>query len=277
MVWPTLYEDEKDSRFVNERMNANIQKDGTFTVVPRIYGGVTTPEELKRIADVAVKYQVKMVKVTGGQRLDLIGVKKEDLPDVWADLDMPSGYAYAKALRTVKTCVGSLYCRFGTQDSINMGIQLEKTFERLDMPAKLKMAVNGCPRNCAESCTKDVGIVGNDGGWEIYVGGNGGIKPRIADLLCKVKTDKELMEVTGAFLQYYRETAKYLERTSDWMERVGLENIVKNVVDDDQNHKQLNERIQKALAQGREPWSEVIADPETRQRVYENISVKLNS
>ncbi|MBW7476358.1 nitrite reductase large subunit NirB [Paenibacillus oenotherae] len=272
MAWPQEHEDEKDSRFVNERLNANIQKDGTYTVIPRMYGGVTTPEELRRIAEVAVKFDVKMVKVTGGQRLDLVGVKKEDLPDVWSALDMPSGYGYAKALRTVKTCVGSLYCRFGTQDSVNMGIQLERMFERLDMPAKLKMAVNGCPRNCAESCTKDIGFVGNDGGWEIYVGGNGGIKPRIADLLCKVKTDEELKEVTGAFLQYYRENAKYLERTSDWVERVGLQQIVTAVVEDEKSRRELNERITIALAQVKEPWSEVIADKEIREHVYGNLT-----
>lgn len=275
MAWPQEHEDEKDSRFVNERLNANIQKDGTYTVIPRMYGGVTTPQELQRIAEVAVKYNVGMVKVTGGQRLDLVGVKKEDLPDVWAALDMPSGYGYAKALRTVKTCVGSLYCRFGTQDSVNMGIELERMFERLDMPAKLKMAVNGCPRNCAESCTKDVGFVGNDGGWEIYVGGNGGIKPRIADLLCKVKTDEELKEMTGAFLQYYRENAKYLERTSDWVERVGMEQIIQTIVEDEESRRALNERIGIALAGLKDPWSEVITDTEIREKVYGNVS-KLN-
>ncbi len=272
MAWPKEHADEKDSRFVNERLNANIQKDGTYTVIPRMYGGVTTPEELRRIADVAVKYEVPMVKVTGGQRIDLVGVKKENLPDVWSELGMPSGYGYAKALRTVKTCVGSLYCRFGTQDSVGMGVALEKKFERLDMPAKLKMAVNGCPRNCAESCTKDVGIVGNDGGWEIYVGGNGGIKPRIADLLCKVKTDEELMEITGAFLQYYREDAKYLERTSDWVERVGLAHIKEAVVDNQENRRVLSERIDTALEQVHEPWGQVIGDQLTRERVYGNRS-----
>ncbi|HUC94209.1 MAG TPA: nitrite reductase large subunit NirB [Paenibacillus sp.] len=275
MAWPKEHADEKDSRFVNERLNANIQKDGTYTVIPRMYGGVTTPEELRRIAEVAVKYDVPMVKVTGGQRIDLVGVKKENLPDVWSELDMPSGYGYAKALRTVKTCVGSLYCRFGTQDSVNMGVRLEKMFERLDMPAKLKMAVNGCPRNCAESCTKDVGIVGNDGGWEIYVGGNGGIKPRIADLLCKVKTDEELVEVTGAFLQYYREDAKYLERTSDWVERVGLDRIKQAVLEDEESRAQLNQRIGVALAEVKEPWSEVVGDRSIRERVYGNIKLEM--
>ncbi|AYB39452.1 nitrite reductase large subunit NirB [Brevibacillus laterosporus] len=274
MIHPTTYQDEKASRFVNERLNANINKDGTYTVVPRMYGGVTTAEDLKKIADVAVKYDVKMVKMTGGQRIDLVGVQKEDLPKVWAELDMPSGYAYAKALRTVKTCVGSRFCRFGTVDSIGMGIALEKKFERLDMPAKFKMAVNGCPRNCAESCTKDIGIVGNDGGWEIYVGGNGGIKARVADLLCKVKNDEELVEICGAVIQYYRETGKYLERTSEWVERMGLEDITKNVVEDVKNRQELFARIELALGQVQDPWKKVLQDQETRTQLFEPIKVE---
>lgn len=274
MIWPQEHEDEKDSRFVNERMNANIQKDGTYTVIPRMYGGVTTPEELSRIASVAVKYNVAMVKVTGGQRIDLVGVTKENLPKVWEELDMPSGYGYAKALRTVKTCVGSRFCRFGTQDSIGMGIQLEKKFERLDMPAKFKIAVNGCPRNCAESCTKDIGIVGNDGGWEIYVGGNGGIKPRIADLLAKVKTDEELVEMSGALIQFYRETGKYLERTSEWVERMGLETIFQTVVENAENRKQLAERIEIALEKVSDPWKKVLESPETKEKLYGTLAVE---
>ncbi|RAP28259.1 Nitrite reductase [Brevibacillus laterosporus] len=274
MIHPTTYQDEKASRFVNERLNANINKDGTYTVVPRMYGGVTTAEDLKKIADVAVKYDVKMVKMTGGQRIDLVGVQREDLPKVWAELDMPSGYAYAKALRTVKTCVGSRFCRFGTVDSIGMGIALEKKFERLDMPAKFKMAVNGCPRNCAEACTKDIGIVGNDGGWEIYVGGNGGIKARVADLLCKVKTDEELTEICGAIIQYYRETGKYLERTSDWVERIGLETISTNVVENVVNRQALFTRIELALGQVEDPWKKVLQDQETRTKLFEPIIVE---
>ncbi|MGP0585798.1 nitrite reductase large subunit NirB [Paenibacillus timonensis] len=273
MIYPDTHEDEKASRFVNERMNANIQKDGTYTVVPRMYGGVTTPEDLKKIADVSLKYDVKVVKVTGGQRLDLIGVKKEDLPKVWEELDMPSGYAYAKSLRTVKTCVGSQFCRFGTQDSMGMGALLERKFERLDFPAKFKMAVNGCPRNCAESCTKDIGIVGNDGGWEIFIGGNGGIKARLADSLCKVKTDEELIELCGAIMQYYRETGNYLERTSEWVERLGLEHIRSVVVDDAENRKALMERIEFALTQVTDPWKKVLNDDEQRGKLYHSLEM----
>ncbi|MNX24184.1 Nitrite reductase [NAD(P)H] [compost metagenome] len=273
MIWPAEHVDEKDSRFVNERMHANIQKDGTFGVVPRMYGGVTTPEDLRLIADIAVKYNIKLVKVTGGQRLDLLGVKKEDLPKIWQDLGMPSGYAYAKALRTVKTCVGSQFCRFGTKDSMGMGIILEKKFERLDMPAKFKLAVNGCPRNCAESSTKDIGIVGNEGAWEIYVGGNGGIKARLAELLCKVRTDEELLEIVSAFMQHYRETGKYLERTSEWIERMGLKSVTEAVVNDLDNRRALAERMEVALAQVKEPWSEILNNSNLRERMFEDIRV----
>ncbi|MDP4096780.1 nitrite reductase large subunit NirB [Paenibacillus sp. P96] len=270
MIYPETYEDEAESRFVNERMSANIQKDGTFTVVPRMYGGVTTPEDLKRIADVSLKYDVKVVKVTGGQRLDLIGVKKEDLPKVWEELDMPSGYAYAKSLRTVKTCVGSQFCRFGTQDSMGMGARLERKFERLDLPAKFKFAVNGCPRNCAESCTKDIGIVGNDGGWEIFIGGNGGIKARLVDSLCKVKFDDELVEICGAVMQLYRETANYLERTSEWVERMGIDTIRAQIVEDTENRKALLERIEFALTQVEDPWKKLLRDPQKRGLLFEH-------
>lgn len=273
MIWPQEHADEKDSRFVNERMHGNIQKDGTFGVVPRMYGGVTTPEDLRLIADVAVKYNVKLVKVTGGQRLDLLGVKREDLPAIWSDLGMPSGYAYAKALRTVKTCVGSQFCRFGTKDSMGMGVVLEKKYERLDMPAKFKMAVNGCPRNCAESSTKDIGIVGNEGAWEIYVGGNGGIKARLAELLCKVRTDEELIEIVSAFMQYYRETGKYLERTSDWIERIGLEKVKAVIVEDAPGRKALADRMEAALEQVKEPWQEILDNPNLRERLFGEIRV----
>ncbi|MFC0212196.1 nitrite reductase large subunit NirB [Paenibacillus chartarius] len=272
MLWPE-HEDEPESRFVNERLHANIQKDGTFSVIPRMYGGVTSPKELRKIADIADKYQVKMVKLTGGQRIDLLGVTKADLPNIWAELDMPSGYGYAKALRTVKTCVGSMFCRFGTQDSISMGIELEKRFERLDMPAKFKMAVNGCPRNCAESGIKDLGIVGNDGGWELYVGGNGGTKLRKADLLSKVKTDEELIAISSAFIQYYRENGKYLERTSDFIERAGLETVIRAVVENEENRSQLIARIEEALTHVQDPWKKTVHNETVRRQLFETVEV----
>jgi nitrite reductase (NADH) large subunit len=271
MIWPEEHEDERHSRFVNERLHANIQNDGTYSVVPRIYGGVTNPEQLRKIADVADKYRVPMVKLTGGQRIDLLGVKKEDLPSMWADLDMPSGHAYAKALRTVKTCVGENFCRFGTQDSIQMGIDMEKRFERLWTPHKVKMAVSACPRNCAESGIKDIGVVGVDGGWELYVGGNGGVHLRGGDLFVKVKTREEVLEWSAAFMQYYRETAKYLERTSHWVERVGLEEI-KKVLSDTNTRQELIERLDKALSVTKDPWKEAIEEQEVR-KMFDTVDV----
>ena len=253
-TWPHEAVDDPQSRFINERVHANIQKDGTYSVVPRMYGGVTTPDQLRKIADVADKYAVPMVKVTGGQRIDLLGVKKEDLVDMWKDLDMPSGYAYAKGIRTVKTCVGSEFCRFGTQDSTAMGIRIEKAFDHMWSPHKFKFAVSGCPRNCAESGIKDVGIIGVDSGWEIYVGGNGGIKTEVAQFLCKVKTDDEVLEYSGAFTQIYREEARYLDRTVHWIERVGLEYVKQRVLEDAEGRKAAYERLLYALQGAVEPW-----------------------
>ncbi|SDX25325.1 nitrite reductase large subunit NirB [Paenibacillus sp. CF384] len=263
MAFPDEHEDELESRFVNERNHANIQKDGTFSVVPRIYGGVTTPEDLKKIATVAEKYQVPLVKITGGQRIDLLGVKKEDLPGMWKDLDMPSGYAYGKALRTVKTCVGNTFCRFGTQDAIQMGVDLEKKFERLNTPHKVKLAVSGCPRNCAEATIKDLGVVAIDGGWEIYVAGNGGTRVRAADLLTKVKTEAEVLAWTGAYLQYYRETANYMERTSEWSLRIGLDTI-KAALEKPEDRDALNARIDKTLDLMKDPWQQIIENDDLR-------------
>ncbi|WCK55618.1 nitrite reductase large subunit NirB [Aneurinibacillus sp. Ricciae_BoGa-3] len=271
MVWPQDHQEERDSRFINERFHANIQNDGTYSVVPRMYGGVTNPEELRRIANVAEKYQARLVKLTGGQRIDLLGIKKEDLPKVWAELDMPSGYAYGKALRTVKTCVGADFCRFGTQNSIQMGIDLEKKFERLQTPHKVKMAVSACPRNCAESGIKDIGVVGVDGGWELYVGGNGGVHLRGGDLFVKVKTSEEVVQWSAAFLQYYRENASYLERTSHWVERVGLDSI-KEVLADPAVRQELVERLNESLAVTTDPWKEHIEDEKLRS-MFDKITV----
>ena len=255
-TWPGEAEDDPQSRFINERAHANIQKDGTYSVIPRMWGGNTTPAELHRIATVAEKYKIPTVHVTGGQRIDLLGVKKEDLPKVWADLDMPSGHAYGKALRTVKTCVGSEWCRFGTQDSTQMGIDLEKAFFKMWAPHKVKLAVSGCPRNCAEVAIKDVGIIGVDSGWEIYVGGNGGIKTEVAQFLIKVKTSEEVMEYSGAFLQLYREEARYLDRTVHYIERVGLDFVKKKILDDHEGRRALYERLIFSLSVERDPWTE---------------------
>jgi nitrite reductase (NADH) large subunit len=255
-TWPHRAKDDPQSRFINERSHANIQKDGTYSVVPRMWGGETTSSELRRIADVVDKYSIPTVKVTGGQRIDLLGVKKEDLPAVWADLGMPSGHAYAKALRTVKTCVGSEWCRFGTQDSTRMGQALERALWRMYAPHKVKLAVSGCPRNCAESGIKDVGVIGVDSGWEIYVAGNGGIKTEVAQFFCKVKTQAEVLEYAGAFLQLYREEGFYLERTVHFVARVGLDYAKKRVLDDHESRRALWERLQFALDGEPDPWHE---------------------
>ncbi|CAG7621678.1 Nitrite reductase [NAD(P)H] [Paenibacillus solanacearum] len=272
MIYPASYKDESKSRLVNERMHANIQKDGTYSVVPRMYGGVTTPADLKKIADVAVKYNVPTVKLTGGQRIDLLGVKKEDLTAMWQDLDMPSGYAYGKAIRTVKTCVGEDYCRFGTGDAMGLGIKLEKRFERLNTPAKVKMAVSGCPRNCAESGIKDLGVVSVDGGWELYAGGNGGVKVRVGDLLATVKTEDDVIEYAEAYLQYYRETGNYGERTSEWIVRVGLEHV-RSVLADETQRIALRERIDVALSVTQDPWKEAVRSETIRKQLYEVVEL----
>ena len=236
-AWPGEYVDDQQSRFVNERMHANIQKDGTYSVVPRMWGGLTNPRELRAIADVVEKFNAPMVKVTGGQRLDIFGIKKEDLPAVWADLNaagMVSGHAYGKSLRTVKTCVGSEWCRFGTQDSTGLGVKIEHMTWGSWMPHKFKIAVSGCPRNCAEATIKDFGVICVDSGYELMVGGNGGIKLRGTDLLTKVATEAEVMDVCAAFIQLYREQAYYLERTAPWIERVGLDAVKSALFDDPQ-------------------------------------------
>jgi nitrite reductase (NADH) large subunit len=253
-TWPKEAMDDPQSRFINERSHANIQKDGTYSVIPRMWGGETTSSELRRIADAVDKYKIPTVKVTGGQRIDLLGVKKEDLPAVWKDIGMPSGHAYAKALRTVKTCVGSEWCRFGTQDSTQMGKDLERAMWRMYAPHKVKFAVSGCPRNCAEAGIKDVGIIGVDSGWEMYVAGNGGIKTEVAHFLVKLKTADEVLEYTGAFCQLYREEGWYLERTVHYVSRVGLDHVKKKILDDASGRKALWERLQFSLDGEPDPW-----------------------
>ncbi len=267
-TWPKEAKDDPQSRFINERSHANIQRDGTYSVVPRMWGGTTTPDELRRIADAADKYKIPTVKVTGGQRIDLLGVRKEDLENVWRDIGMPSGFAYGKSLRTVKTCVGSEWCRFGTQDSTSLGKELEHALWAMYSPHKVKLAVSGCPRNCAEAGIKDVGVIGVDSGWEIYVGGNGGIKTEVAQFFVKVKTAPEVMEITGAFLQLYREEGWYLERTVHYISRVGLDHVKKRVLDDVENRKALWERLQFALDGEPDPWlASIQASVDTRQFV----------
>jgi nitrite reductase (NADH) large subunit len=255
-TWPKEALDDPQSRYINERSHANIQKDGTYSVIPRMWGGETTADELRRIANAVDKYKIPTVKVTGGQRLDLLGIKKEDLPAVWKDIGMPSGHAYAKALRTVKTCVGSEWCRFGTQDSTQMGKDLERALWRMYAPHKVKLAVSGCPRNCAEAGIKDVGVIGVDSGWELYVAGNGGIKTEVAQFLVKVKTPDEVMEYSGSFLQLYREEGWYLERTVHYVNRVGLDYVKKKILEDHAGRKALWDKLQFSLDGEPDPWFE---------------------
>jgi nitrite reductase (NADH) large subunit len=259
-TWPGEYEDDGQSRFINERVHANIQKDGTYSVVPRMWGGITSPKELRAIADVADKFRIPTVKVTGGQRIDLLGVKKEDLPGVWADLNaagMVSGAAYAKGLRTVKTCVGSDWCRFGTQDSTGLGVRIEKFMWGSWTPAKVKMAVSGCPRNCAEATCKDVGVICVDSGYDIVFGGAAGLDIKGTEPLCHVDTEDEAVEVIAALVQLYREQGRYLERIYKWMKRVGKESILAAVVTDLDKRRHYYDRFvySQQFAQV-DPWEE---------------------
>ncbi len=257
MLWCGSHDEDRSARFINDRVHANIQKDGTFSVVPRMRGGVTSADELRRIADVAEKYNVRMVKVTGSQRIDLLGVKKADLPKVWADLGMPSGQAYSKGVRMVKTCVGTEFCRFGVQDSTRAGIELERRLENLFTPHKVKMGAVGCPRNCAEATVKDIGMVGQEGSWQVVVGGAAGKSVRRADLLITVETTDKALEACELFFQYYRENANYLERTYDFVERLGIEAIRKaTVYAPEAEKKKLLDRLERSKAMAKDAWLE---------------------
>jgi nitrite reductase (NADH) large subunit len=268
-AWPETYRDDAQSRFVNERVHANIQKDGTFSVVPRMWGGLTNPRELRAIADVAEKYAIPTVKVTGGQRIDLLGVKKEQLPSVWGELNragLVSGHAYAKGLRTVKTCVGTEWCRFGTQDSTGLGVKIEKMCWGSWTPHKVKLAVSGCPRNCAEATIKDIGVVCIEAGYDVVVGGNGGIEVRVTDHLVRLATEEEVLEHIGAFMQLYREEARDLERTAPWVARVGIEYVRQRIVADADNRRALHRRflVSQRMVQS-DPWAKRAAGAEAHE------------
>ena len=271
-TWPKETKDDPQSRYINERSHANIQKDGTYSVIPRMWGGETTANELRKIADAVDKYNIPTVKVTGGQRIDLLGVKKEDLVNVWKDIGMPSGHAYAKALRTVKTCVGSEWCRMGTQDSTQMGKDMERAMWRMYAPHKVKFAVSGCPRNCAEAGIKDVGVIGVDSGWELHIAGNGGIKTEVAQFFTKVKTSDEVLEYTGAFMQLYRLEGWYLERTVHYVNRVGMDYVKKKILENEAGRKALWAQLQAALEGEPDPWFD-LKESQVDMRQFEAISV----
>ena len=273
-LWAGDYVDERDARFINDRVHANIQKDGTFSVIPQMPGGVTSPAQLRRIADVAEKYHVPLVKLTGGQRIDLLGVKKEDLPNVWRDLGMPSGFAYGKRYRTCKSCVGVEFCRFGLGDSMGLAQKVEQRFQGLDAPGKLKLATAGCPRNCSEALCKDVGAVAVEGGkWELYVGGAAGAHIRKGDLLCTLDSHEAVLKMASRFIQFYRENAKYLERTYAFVPRLGIEKIRAIVVDDSEGiADMLDEAMQRSVDAFRDPWLEADA-PATSHQFSETLPV----
>ncbi|MBI4208531.1 MAG: NAD(P)/FAD-dependent oxidoreductase [Deltaproteobacteria bacterium] len=265
-IWNEEYEDERDARFINDRVHANIQRNRTFSVVPRIYGGVTSAEELIRIGTVAKKYKVPMVKITGGQRIDLLGIQKEDLPKVWKELGIPSGHAYTKAVRTVKSCVGTDFCRYGLGDSIRLAQEIERRYQGIESPHKIKMATAGCPRNCSEAYVKDVGVVAIEGGkWEIYVGGAAGGTVRKGDLLCTVDTHEEVLKYVGRFIQYYREHAKYMERTYGFAERIGIGQLKAVLIEDELGIcNRLDTSIEASVQSYKDPWREeadLPADP----------------
>jgi len=272
-MWGAEYEDERDARFINDRVHANIQRDGTFSVIPQIPGGITSPDQLRRIADVADKYQVPMVKLTGGQRIDLLGIRKADLPKVWRDLDMPSGQAYSKKYRTCKSCVGTDFCRFGLGDSTKLAQEIEARFQGLESPGKLKLATAGCPRNCSEAYVKDVGVVAVEGGrWEIYIGGAAGAHVRKGDLLCTVESHDEVMRIAGRFMQYYRENARYLERTYAFVPRLGIDRIRAIVVEDSEGiAARLDATLAASIAAYVDPWKEAIT-PKTANQFAEVIA-----
>ncbi len=268
-TWPGEYADDNQSRYINERVHANIQKDGTYSVVPRMWGGMTSANELRAIADVVEKFNIPAVKCTGGQRIDMLGIKKEDLPAVWADLNkagMVSGAAYAKGLRTVKTCVGTDWCRFGTQDSTGLGIKLEKFLWGSWTPAKLKLAVSGCPWNCAEATCKDIGVICVESGYDIHFGGAAGLDIKGTEVLGHVATEPEAIEVIAALTQLYREQGRYLERIYKWAMRVGVESIRKHVLDDADRRRALYDRFVHAQKFSQtDPWAERVAGKDAHE------------
>jgi len=261
--WPDEYADDYQSRFINERVHANIQKDGTYSVVPRMWGGQTSSTELRAIADVVDKFHIPTVKVTGGQRIDMLGIKKEDLPDVWADLGKAgfvSGHAYAKGLRTVKTCVGTDWCRFGTQDSTGLGVRIEKFMWGSWTPAKVKMGVSGCPRNCAEATCKDVGVICVDSGFEIHFAGAAGLDIKGTEVLGLVETEDDALEYIVALVQMYREQGHYLERIYKWAKRIGYDEVRAQIMDDPQKRQDYFDRFvfSQKFAQV-DPWDERVS------------------
>ncbi|MFG2665218.1 nitrite reductase large subunit NirB [Streptomyces sp. NPDC048387] len=255
----------------NDHFLANLQRNGSYSVVPRIPGGEITPEKLIVIGEVARDFGL-YTKITGGQRIDLFGARVDQLPAIWARLveaGFESGHAYGKALRTVKSCVGQTWCRYGVQDSVRMAIGLELRYRGLRAPHKLKSAVSGCTRECAEAQSKDFGVIATANGWNLYVGGNGGAVPRHADLLAQDLSDAELVRLIDRFLMFYIRTADRLERTSTWLERLegGLDHLRDVVVHDSLGLcAELESLMAEHVAHYRDEWAETLQDPERLRR-----------
>lgn len=255
----------------NDHFLANLQRNGSYSVVPRIPGGEIAPEKLIVIGEIARDFGL-YTKITGGQRIDMFGARVEQLPLIWArlvDAGFESGHAYGKSLRTVKSCVGQTWCRYGVQDSVRMAIDLELRYRGLRSPHKLKSAVSGCQRECAEARSKDFGVIATAGGWNLYVGGNGGATPRHADLLAQDLSDAELIRLIDRFLMFYIRTADRLERTSVWLDRIpgGLDHVRDVVVHDSLGICDELEALMAAhVAHYRDEWAETINDPEKLAR-----------
>ena len=251
----------------NDRYLANMQKNGTYSVVPRVPGGEITPEQLITIGEVGKKYRL-YTKITGGQRIDLFGARSEQLPDIWRELidaGLETGHAYGKAMRTVKSCVGSTWCRYGVQDSVGMALFIENRYKGLRSPHKLKLAVSGCTRECAEAQSKDVGVIATETGWNLYVCGNGGMKPRHADLFATDLNDEALIRYIDRFLMFYVATADRLQRTARWVESVdgGLDYLKEVVIDDSLGlGAQLEAQMNAIVGTYQCEWKTTLQDPE---------------
>ena len=262
-----LADDRAALQDTNDRVMANMQKDGTYSVVPRVPGGEILPEQLVLIGQVAQDFGL-YTKITGGQRIDLFGARLEQLPAIWqrlVDGGMESGHAYGKSLRTVKSCVGSTWCRFGVQDSVGMAVLLELRYRGLRSPHKLKLGVSGCARECAEARGKDVGLIATEQGWNVYVGGNGGFTPRHAQLLVEDVDDETAIRVVDRYLMYYVRTADRLQRTAPWQEdhEGGLDRIRAIVVDDVLGiGADLDAQMARHVDAYEDEWAAVLGDPE---------------
>ena len=253
-IWKGAYDIEYDSKSANDRYHGNIQKDGTFSIIPRVHGGVADPEYLAKLANVAKEYNLT-VKITGADRIGLYSVKKEDLDTVWEKLGSECGYAYAKTFRAAKSCVGTEFCRFGVGDSMTLGKEMCDRYHGMTGPAKFKMGISGCPRNCAEATIKDFGVVAVEGGWDIFIGGNGGAQVMVAKKIARVKTHEEVMKIADRFYEYYRLHGKYLERTSHFVERTGVEKITDAILYDTPDKlKKLDDDFAMAVSSIKNPW-----------------------